>query len=106
MANWQRVLNVSKERAQFNEDSDQHAYCLAVATKLREMTPFPSVNKRYEMVEKQRLLLADEFESMGKDPETDVPDVHELEERLFNWADQSLDGNWNGKKVCWVEQQL
>ena len=42
------------------------------------------------------------FLALASDPDADADDFDEVMERLYDWADTSLDDYWNGRKVCWV----
>jgi hypothetical protein len=69
-----------------------------IAGRLRELRPFSDEN-----IDETRINLAEEFEWLSGDPETDTEDFDALMDALYDWGDIRLDDNWNGKKVCWID---
>ena len=47
--------------------------------------------------------LVDEFERIAEDEEVEQADFNYVMQDLYDWADTSLDGEWNGKKACWIK---
>lgn len=47
--------------------------------------------------------IVEEFESLAGDPTGNVEDFDGVMEQLYDWADTPLDGQWNGRKLCWVD---
>lgn len=99
MANWQRhiYLNPEWEQAQEGEISTREL-ATVVSKRLKALTPFKD-----EYVEQSRLDLVDEFEAAAEDADLTVDDFDYLMNELYDWGDIRLDGNWNGKKVCWID---
>lgn len=99
MANWQRTirLNPQWEQARDGEITTQEL-AASIAVKLRGVPPF--IN---DSIEEDRINLAEEFEWLAGEPEADVEDFDALMHALYDWGDISLDGKWNGKKVCWID---
>jgi hypothetical protein len=99
MAQWQRTLDIA--RAWKAHDADEltiQELAGIIAAGLRKMVPFPQV-----LVDEARREIADTFESLEQEEDVDVDDFDATMADLYDWGDQSLDGQWNGKKVCWVK---
>ena len=99
MAGWQRKLKIKKEWRQ-SEDGAITPQQLAaiIADRLAALAVFGD-----EEIDDTRDELVDEFRSLSEDPAADSDDFDCVMVDLYDWADISLDGHWNGKKVCWVE---
>lgn len=95
MANWQRKLNLK------DASNDVQLIARTAAERLRSMQPFGD-----EALDGGRIDLAYEFESLAEYNTVTVPDFDSVMESLYDWADTSLDGIWNGKKACWVATSL
>jgi hypothetical protein len=94
MANWQRELDISNafRQAQDGEIANEEL-AAEIAKKLLALPPFDIA-----MIDLEREDIADDFAHF----EGDVDEFDHLMDRLYDWADTSLDGEWNGRKVCWV----
>lgn len=100
MANWQRSLNLLPEWATVDEPGGITRQQMAkiIAERLRELAPFLA---RKDVTE-QRNTLADTFEGFSGDETLATEEFNFAMQELYEWGDISLDGNWNGMKVCWV----
>lgn len=94
MANWKRHMSVEDVW----ETNDIHLIAQAASERLKVLTPFTD----YPFIEDRRIELVSELESFSKDPDVTVADFDSLWNDLYDWGDISLDGNWNGEKVCWI----
>jgi hypothetical protein len=101
MANWQRklVLNPEWGQAQEHEISVQQL-ARSVATKLRALKPFKA---EFDDINEGREEITENFEALAEDETATQANFNSALEDLFNWGDQRLDGDWNGKKVCWID---
>jgi hypothetical protein len=97
MANWQRTLRLKDVWTRSDDDPIQDL-ARTVAERLRALTPFGDHD-----LDEERLDIAAAFEDLANDENTDEDDFDRVMSWLYDWADISLDGNWNGRKVCWVE---
>jgi hypothetical protein len=95
MANWQRTLDVSDVW----DDGDIPTIAKLAADRLEKIDPFPEGSDE----EETRLDLIEELREVADDPEASPRDFDYVWEHVYDWADTSLDGNWNGKKVCWIK---
>lgn len=94
MANWQRTLPLKDVWP----TEDVHVIASAIADRLPKLKPLGDWH-----LDEERDDIADEFKSLADDPTAHADDFNCVLERLYDWADTKLDGNWNGKKVCWVQ---
>jgi hypothetical protein len=101
MSNWQRhvYLNPEWEKAKDGEISHQEL-AAALAKKLRALRPFKS---ELDDLNDELAELVDEFEALAENSDTGADDIDSVMHSLYNWGDQRLDGDWNGKKVCWID---
>jgi hypothetical protein len=101
MAQWQRklLLNPEWDQAQDHKIS-HHELALSIAAKLRALKPFKA---ELDNINEEREELAETFESLAEDPEATQGNFNYEMEALYSWGDQRLDGDWNGKKVCWID---
>lgn len=101
MANWQRklVLNPEWEQAQEHEITI-HELALSIAKKLRALRPFKS---EFDDLNEEREDLAETFECLAEDTAATRANFNYEMDSLYSWGDQRLDGDWNGKKVCWID---
>ena len=106
MADWQYKLDLSESRKQYDEDGDMKAMCNAHAEKIKELVA--RLRKDHRSIVSEDL--ADElendvlprFEEIAENG-GDVEDYDGSLEVLYDWADTSLDDDFFGKKLCWVE---
>ncbi len=99
MANWQRTLDISNawQKADKKQISTI-SFAKTIIKELKQLTEFT----RYTDIEKQKLDLIDEFEDFVLTNEDDEEFFDNLMEKLYDWADTSLDGKVGGKKACWI----
>ena len=98
MANWQRRLDIKpiwKKAAAGKAKPWQVAK--AIAAQLAKMEPLGHAD-----LDDTRESLAEDFAHFAQEKSLDSEDFDVSMENLFDWADTSLDGCFNGKKVCWV----
>lgn len=99
MAQWQRTLRLQPEWGRAQDGSvPVHELAGVIAARLKSLVPFKD-----ERVEDARQDLIREFEQLSQDDDTDVEEFDHWMNELYDWGDQSLDGKWNGKKVCWID---
>lgn len=104
MADWQRKLRLQPEWGMAQEGEIEISELAAVlAKRLRALEPFHGVNMTTMDLDDERQDLADEFEALAADPDAGTAEVDSVMERLYNWGDTSLGGNWPGRKACWVD---
>ena len=94
MANWQRHMSVEDVW----ETNDIHLIARTAADRLEQVAPFED----YPFIEDQRLELVEELRGLAADEDATISDFDELWNRVYDWGDISLDGTWNGRKVCWI----
>lgn len=101
MADWQRklILNPEWGQAQRHEISTQEL-ARSVAIKLRKLAPFEDGDDEYNL---EREGLVEEFDGLADDKTATQTDFNYVMQSLYDWGDQRMDGDWNGKKVCWVD---
>lgn len=106
MARWERELDLTPKWGQFQDDPDA-AYDEAkladlagfVASRIKTLAPFkePNEDLNYEL---EGILEC--FEDFRDNPDS-VGAFDSLMDELYDWADTSLDGIFNGHKACWVK---
>lgn len=98
MADWQRHLRLSPEW-QFAQAGSVSPSQLAgvIASRLNGLAPFAD-----EMIEDQREELVEWFKELA-DEDPSPSEFNEAMAALYDWGDTSLDGRWNGRKVCWID---
>lgn len=101
MTKWQRklLLNPEWDQAQDKKITAQEL-AKSVATKLLSLKPF---KPEFERVNDERTELAEEFSDVAADPNATLDDFNYVMAALYDWGDQTLDGGWNGRKVCWID---
>lgn len=99
MAQWQRELDLREIWRLGIEHPDQlDAVAKGIAVQIRALKKFGDEYYDYESED-----IAWEFDSLSTSDEVTTEEFDDLMERLYDWADQSLDGKVGGKKVCWVK---
>ena len=98
MAAWQRKLDVKAEWP-LVKDGKITIQRLAeiVAERLAALRDFGDPD-----IDDERDDIVAEFAAFSRDEDSDVDGFEELYDRLCDWGDQSLDGKFNGRKVCWI----
>lgn len=102
MAKWQQTLDLTSVFRKY-DDGDMTIQQAAEST-AGMMLSMPALC--IKPIEEKRLQIADEFMFLSKDEHAEVSDFDEIMHRLYDWADTSLDGDWDGRKVCWVRTQF
>ena len=97
MAQWQRKLRLSDVYSMGEDEERVPELAGIVANRLAAMKPFG-----IDDIDTERDEIVDMFKEveLGK---LGFDEFNESMERLYDWADQKLDGDWNGKKVAWIE---
>lgn len=101
MADWQRTLRLNPEwdQAQEHEISTQDL-ARSIAAKLRAL---PAFDEDFDDANLELEGLVEEFEGLADDATATQQDFNYVMQSLYDWGDQRLDGDWNGKKVCWID---
>ena len=101
MANWQRRVRLNPEwdKARDGEITYQQL-AVVIAKRLRALRPFKA---EFDNLNEELAEIADEFEWLGTNAGTAAKDTDGVMHSLYDWGDQRLDDNWNGKKVCWID---
>ena len=101
MAQWLRTLNLVDvwQLASEREITPQHL-SKVVAERLSALKKFGD-----EAIDWQTENLVEEFQSFAEEDVDSVSfdDFDYILQGLYDWADSSFDGEWNGMKVCWVK---
>ena len=99
MANWQRVLKLGPEFVKAR-DGELPIWELARVTagRLKAIAPID------DALDAEREDLIYDFELIAKDrDDASREEFDDVMARLYDWADTPLDGEWNGKKLCWID---
>ena len=101
MADWQRkiYLNPEWDKAKEGEISRQ-ALAASIAKKLRALEPFG--NSLSDLNEMRDDIAAD-FESMSKEEYLSIIDFDAQMCALYDWGDERISPEWNGRKCCWID---
>jgi len=101
MTDWQRklLLNPEWDQAQEGEISTQEL-ARSIAAKLRALKPF---GDEFEQVDDEAEQIAEEFDDLADDPNATKDNFNYVMQSLYDWGDQRFDGEWNGKKACWID---
>ena len=98
MANWIRTLDIRDAWKQANEhEIPVFKLASVVADRLSKQAPIPD-----EHAENLRQELIDDFQALAEDECDSFEEFNYYMNDLYNWGDISLDGKFNGKKVCWI----
>lgn len=98
MSNWVTVLDVSRDWDKLQEEEISiEGFMLWVSDMLEAL----SCKDWSEEVDEEKECIIDDLRCEAADADTDI--FNELWERIYDWADQSLDGKFAGKKVCWIK---
>ena len=101
MANWQRKLLLNPEWDQAQEHGiTTQQLAKSIAIKLRALAPFGEEDDEINL---ELEGIVEEFDDLAQDENASQRDFNSVMQALFDWGDQRLDDNWNGKKVCWVD---
>lgn len=99
MDKWIRSLEIAQEwHAAEMGDMTYEALAGAIANKLSAMPEF-----RHDAdIEQERQELIERFDEAAEYTDLSQDEFNDLMSELYDWADTSLDGQFNGKKVCWI----
>lgn len=100
MANWQRELNLLPEWTTALEPGGVSIQELSqlIADRLNALSAFSD----YPDLEAVKEELVERFAGAALDETLTKEEFDYNMTDLYDWADTSLDGKWNGKKACWV----
>jgi hypothetical protein len=101
MANWQRTVRLNPEWGQAQEgEITYQALAASIVKKLRLLRPFKAelddINEGLDEI-------VTEFECLAESADTNVSDIDCVMHDFYDWGDIRLDGDWNGKKVCFID---
>lgn len=101
MARWQRTIRLNPEwdQAQTGEITVQKM-AAAIVMRLRALKDFGGEDAD---LDDSRSEIADEFEAISEDPSASNDEFDYVMRSLYDWGDQSIDGEWSGKKACWID---
>ena len=100
MADWQRRVRMNPE---WDMAKDGHLSAAQLAQAIvRKLRAVHSRMAAGDLADKLADVIA-EFEMLEGDEGAGMDDIDEAMDRLYDWGDTSLDGKWNGKKVCWID---
>jgi hypothetical protein len=94
MAKWQRTLDIRDVW----DSGDIPLVANIAADRLAHLARFDDEN-----LEDEKQNLADELRDLSEDPKATANDFDDVWSRVYDWADRSLDSQWNGRKVCWIK---
>jgi len=99
VANWQSVLDLIDvwDRALGKEVSIPDLSRI-ISERLKVLKP---CTVDYVLDEQDGIV--DEFMGLYEEDNADPIDFDAVMNRLYDWADQSLDEKFGGKKVCWIK---
>lgn len=101
MAKWERQLRLHPEWRQAQDDElEYQELARVIAKRLDNLAPFTGEQNDIEF---QKTELVDAFVDASRDPDLGVEEFDSLMDALYDWGDISLDGKWNGRKVCWID---
>ena len=104
MADWQRTLNLLPEWKHAEDGTISTAKMAGVISKrLLDLKPFSGDDFG---IDHERVVMAEAFEDLSADTESDTEDFNTLMSDLYDWSDTRLDdgvGFWGAKKACWVK---
>lgn len=109
MANWQYKINLTASRRQYEKDGNVQALCDAHAVKIKELIKEVRADHRLivrEMADELENDVLPMFEAQAENEDADIDDYDYALESLYDWADTSLDRNFNGMRMCWVETMM
>lgn len=95
MANWQRTLDIKDVW----DSEDIPLIARTAADRLEALKPLLG----HPYLEEKRLELVEELRDLADGSDANAFDFDYVWAGVYDWADTSLDGKWNGKKVCWVK---
>lgn len=82
------------------ETEEPNGIATAIAKRLRRLQSFGEPN---DALDRERNAIADEFEVLGRDPETTAEDFDKVMMRLYDWGDTELPGHLPHRAcACWI----
>ena len=102
MAQWQMRLDFKQAKMDY---ADHKITIQEVAKAVIDeiLIKLPQARKiNTHMADQLEFHLLPLFEEMATDNFLNVDAFDDLLDELYDWADTSLDGTWNGKKMCWI----
>jgi hypothetical protein len=101
MADWQRHLYLNPEWDQAKEGGiSRQQLSASIAAKLRGLAPFPATLAE---LNEQREDIAVDFASMATEKDLSISDFDGQMCVLYDWGDERISPEWNGKKACWID---
>lgn len=101
MAQWQMKLKVKDFYHEYPDSLTIQDVAQKMSERIDEKLPFVKSHFPDYLDDLEEIYM--QFRDLSEDPEADGDMFDWIMEDLYNWADTSLDGEWNGKKLCWVE---
>ena len=110
MSDWQRKLNIKDAwDASANGDMSSQELAGVIAKRLRKLKPFVGDridNDLAEYLDNKRDEIAEEFEAIAEDSDSDTKDFDYVMDELYDWGDEMIGDGSVGfsrtKKACWV----
>lgn len=100
MAKWQRKLDLTDVWEKANDEEITVSELSAtIADRLEALSSF---GIKHDHVDLEKVEIIEEFRILAEDECVDFDEFNFIFRRLYDWADQSLDDKFSGKKVCWV----
>lgn len=93
MSKWQRQLSLKDVWP----TRDVALIAKTIADRLGRIEPLGEPH-----IDWQREDLAEQFADIATDSSPDIEEFNCLMSDLYDWADTKIDGQWNGKAVCWI----
>lgn len=108
MVKWKYTLDVKDSyNKAINKEITTQAFCQDIATKLMKIQQTINVADKDSNYNVTLDMLVNEFIELSTSTETDEEVLHEnfnnIWNELYDWSDLTLDGGWNGTKMCWVK---
>lgn len=103
MSNWQMRIDLSDFWHKYPDELTLHDISKKLVAKLK--LAHPEVKKRFPRYSKSFITIIKEFELFANGEVTlnsNVEEFNQILDRLYDWADTSLDNEVGGKKLCWI----
>ena len=95
MADWQRHVQMGDVW----DTEDIPLLAKTAADRLEALEPF-TLNPGIEKIKKS---LVERLRKLAKNPKATAYLFDHLWSDVYDWGDISLDGKWNGRKVCFID---
>ena len=103
MSQWQLELDIVDDwKKCLNDEITFYQLATSITTKLKKL----KIPKGWpEYIEDEKNIVIQHFSDIfvEESSENIVEEFDNVMSLLYDWADISLDGNFGGKKVCWVK---